>query len=78
MSFIQVGRDLAKGAIFLSVVGNGIDSRARRKQFRIGPAKIKSSAESASTLGGSGGMLPRKILKFIFSKMCIWRILREN
>ena len=27
--------------------------------------------------GGSGGMLPREILKFSFSKMHILRILRE-
>ena len=49
--------------------------QARRKQFRVGPARIGSSAEGASILGGSGGMLPREILKFSFSKMHIWRIL---
>ena len=39
-------------------------TQARRKEFRVGPAKI-----GASTLGGSGGMLPREILKFSFSKI---------
>ena len=29
-------------------------------------------------LGDSGGMLPREILKFSFSKMHIFHILREN
>ena len=36
-----------------------------------------SSAENASMLGGSGGMLPREILKFSLSKMYILCILRE-
>ena len=40
-------------------------------------AKIVSSAGGVSTLGGSGGILPRKILKFGFSKMHILCILRE-
>ena len=53
-------------------------NQAWRKQFRVGPAKIGSNADGASTLGGSGGMHPQKILKFSFSKMRIWRILREN
>ena len=52
--------------------------QARRKQFRVGPAKIGWTAEGASKLGGSGGMLSREILKFSFFKMHIWRILREN
>ena len=52
--------------------------QARRKQLKVGTAKIGSSAEGASTLGGSGGMLPREILQFSFSKMHIWRILWEN
>ena len=60
--------------------------QARWKQLRISPAKIVSSAEGASTLEGSRGMLPREILKFSFSKMhtenepkgsvkisCIWQ-----
>ena len=29
--------------------------QARRKQLRVGPTKIESSANGASTLGGSGG-----------------------
>ena len=45
----------------------------RLKWFRI-----EWRAEGASTLGRSGGMLPREILRFNFSKMHIWRILREN
>ena len=53
-------------------------NQARRKQFRVGPAKIGWSDEGASTAGGSGGMLPREILKFTFSKIRIWRILKEN
>ena len=48
-------------------------SKARRKQFRVGPAKIGWSAESASTLGGFEDMLPREIFKFSFFKMHIWR-----
>ena len=52
--------------------------QARRKQFRVSPAQTVSSAEGASRLGGSGGMLPREILKFSFSKTHILRILREN
>ena len=52
--------------------------QAGRKQFRVGLAKIGWSAEGASKLGGSGSMLPWEILKFSFSKMHIWRILREN
>ena len=51
---------------------------AWRKQLRICPAEIVSSAEGASMLGGSGGMLPREILKFSFSKVHILRILRET
>ena len=47
--------------------------QARRKQFRVGPAKIGSSAEGATTLGGSGGIVRREILKINFSKMHIWR-----
>ena len=50
----------------------------RQKQFRVGPAKIWSSAEGASALERSRCMLPGEILKFIFSKMHVWRILREN
>ena len=53
--------------------------QARRKQFRVGLAKVGSSADGAS-IGprGSGGMYPRKHLKFSFSRMHIWRIIREN
>ena len=49
------------------------------KEFRVSLVKIHggSSAKGASTLGGSGGMLPQKILKFSFSKMHVLRILRE-
>ena len=43
--------------------------------YRVLP--IGSSARGASTLGGSGGMLPREFLKFSFSKMHILHILRE-
>ena len=50
----------------------------RRKQFRVSPAQIVSRAEGASRLGGSRGMVPREIFKFSFSKIYIWRILREN
>ena len=52
--------------------------QARRKKFRVAPAKIGSSTEGTGTLGGSGGMLAQEVLKFSFSKMHIWRILREN
>ena len=55
-----------------------IQFQARWKQYRVGPTKIGSSAEGAGTLEGSGGMLPRENLKFSFSKIHIWRILREN
>ena len=41
-------------------------------------AKMGSSAEGANTLGRSGGMLRQEVLKFSFSKMHIWRILRER
>ena len=34
-------------------------------------AKIGSSARGASTLEGSGGMVPKEILKFSFSKIHI-------
>ena len=34
--------------------------QAWRKQYRVGPAKIGSSAKAASTLGRSRGMLPRE------------------
>ena len=44
----------------------------------LSPAEKGSSAEGASTLGGSEGMLPREILKFSFSTMHILRILRET
>ena len=40
-----------------------------RKQFRVSGTKIGLSAEGASTLGESGGMVPREILKLSFSKM---------
>ena len=53
-------------------------NQARRKQFRVGPAKIGSSAAGASTLERSGGMLPRKILKFSLFKMHIWRLKRVS
>ena len=55
-----------------------IQLQARRKQYRVDPTKIRSSAKGARTLEGSGGMLPRGILKFSFSKIYIWHILREN
>ena len=43
--------------------------QAWRKQLRVGPAKIGSSAEGTSRLGGgSEGMPPREILIFSFSK----------
>ena len=32
--------------------------QARRKQLRVGPAKIRLSAEGTSTLGGSGEHAP--------------------
>ena len=48
------------------------------KQFRVDPAERGSSIGGANTLGGSGGMLPREILKFSFSKTHIWRNLWEN
>ena len=44
----------------------------------VSMAKIVSSAEGAITLGGTGDMLPGEILKFSFSKMQVWRILRER
>ena len=37
------------------------------------PAERGSSTGGASAVGGSGGMLPREILKFSFSKTHIWR-----
>ena len=46
-------------------------THAGRKQFRVGPDKIRSSAEGASTLGWSGGMLPREMLKFSFFKTSV-------
>ena len=55
-----------------------IQLQARRKQYRVDPTKIGSSAKGAGTLEGFGGMVPREILKFSFSKIHIWRILREN
>ena len=55
-----------------------IQFQARRKQYRVDPTKIGSSAKGAVTLEGSGGMLPREILKFSISKIHIWHILREN
>ena len=36
-----------------------------------------SNAEGASTIGRSGGILPREISKFSFSKVHILRIVRE-
>ena len=45
--------------------------QAWRKQYRVDPTKIGSSAKGAGTLEGSGGMLPREILKFSFSKIHI-------
>ena len=48
-------------------------NQTQRKQFRSDVAEME-----VSTLGGSGGMLPRKIVKFSFSKMHISRILWEN
>ena len=41
--------------------------QARRKQYRVDPTKIGSSAKGAGTLEGSRGMLPQEILKFSFS-----------
>ena len=52
--------------------------QARRKQYRVDPTKIGLSAKGAGTVEGSGGMLPREILKCSFSKIHIWHILREN
>ena len=52
--------------------------QAQWKQFRVGPAKRGLNADSVSILERSGGMHSQKILKFSFSKMHIWRILREN
>ena len=34
--------------------------QARQKEFRVGSAKIRWSAEGTSTLEGSEGMLPRQ------------------
>ena len=53
-------------------------TEARRKQFRVGPAKIGSSAAGASILGGSGGMVPLEILKISLFKMHIWRLKRVS
>ena len=55
-----------------------IQLQTRRKQYRVDPTKIASGAKGVGTLEGSGGMLPREIFKFSFSKIHIWRILREN
>ena len=55
--------------------------QAKREQFRVSEAEIGASADGASTLGGgggSGGMLPREIFRFGFSKTHISRILWEN
>ena len=45
-------------------------NHAQRKLIRVGAAEM-----GVNTLGGSGGMLARKILKFSFSKTHISRIL---
>ena len=45
-------------------------NHAQRKLIRVGAAEM-----GVSTLGGSGGMLSREILKFSFSKTHISRIL---
>ena len=65
-------------AIFIFLLTIYTVLQARGKQLRVGPAKIGWTVEGASKLGGSGGMLPREILKFSSSKMHIWRIRREN
>ena len=68
--------------IITVIINLTVLAQARRKQFRVGPAKIDWTAKGASKLegggGGGGGMLPWEILKVSFSKMHIWRILREN
>ena len=55
-----------------------IQFQARQKQYRVDPTKIGLSAQGVGTLEGSRGMLPREMLTFSFSKINIWRILREN
>ena len=62
----------------LQSINESMIIQARRKQYRVDPTKIGSSAKGAGTLEGSGGMPPREILKFSFSKIHIWHILREN
>ena len=58
---------------------NGLGVRqAQRKQFRVDPAIVGSCVERAITLGRSWDMFSREILKFSFSKVHIWCILREN
>ena len=42
-----------------------IQLQARRKQYRVYPTRMGSSAKGAGLLEGSGGMLPREILKFL-------------
>ena len=64
--------------IFTQDIRMSFAGQARRKQFRVGPAIIGSCVERASRLERSGGMVPREILKFSFSKMHIWCTLGEN
>ena len=56
---------------------SNFSSRLRRRSRPSCVRSLVSNAEGASRLVGSGGMLPREILKFSFSKVHILRILRE-
>ena len=80
---IHILRDIKLAIIFQSIsIWHSLPFSAslqdRWKQFIVDPAERGSSIGGVSTLGGSGGMLPREILKFGFSKTHIWRNLWEN
>ena len=51
--------------------------RGGSRTFKGGRGRGKTSAEGASFLGGSGGMLPQKYLNIRVSKMAISSILRK-
>ena len=70
---IHILRDIKLAIIFQSIsIWHSLPFSAslqdRWKQFIVDPAERGSSIGGVSTLGGSGGMLPREILKFGFSK----------
>ena len=64
-----------KGKTYLVWWCYSFAKQARRKQFRVGTAKIGSSAVGREYTREVRGHAPPEILKFSFSKMHIWRIL---